>query len=175
MRQRPTVITVFGVLNIVFGSLGVTCLGVGLVTQAAMAPALQRFGGMQQWSATPASHAWGIVGGSVGMLAAVVLIVAGVGLLLMRPWGRAVSIGYAAWKVFWAFVNLAAMWLIMVPAMKQQPAQMPPGVLEGMMVVSSVVGLVIALAYPVLLLVFMTRPYVVAALRAPEEPTASLP
>ena len=78
------------------------------------------------------------VSAAVGLVACVVLILAGLGLLLLRPWGRYLSIGYAAYAILGAIVGLAVNWYFLVPLV-QKAIHMPAGPQQAAMI-GGVVG-----------------------------------
>jgi hypothetical protein len=92
--QRPTSVNVFGILNIVWGLFGVlggiaTAMMVGALGNApavANNPVLRIQSG--PWMLT-----WITVNLVLGFIASIALVVAGIGLLNMRPWGRKISLG----------------------------------------------------------------------------------
>jgi len=154
-RNRPVVATVFGVLNIVFGGLAV--LGV-LWALARTGPLLVRSG----WQ--PMHPLWWVASSCVRLLVSGVLVLAGVGLLTLRPWGRPLSIGYAIFAI--AFVLATAVVNALLLAAR------------GHVVWAAAAGLArmcVGLLYPVVLLVFMLHPSVAAALREASQPQVSGP
>jgi hypothetical protein len=123
--------------------------------------------------ANPAYSQWMKVSMVADLVSNPVLLAAGIALLLLRNWGRITSIVYGIYAIIWALVGAFMAFVILKSGM--------PGGLErfgsiGVAVglISAVVGLALSLAYPVLLLVFMTRANVVAAFRpaAPINPPA---
>jgi hypothetical protein len=94
--ERPKSIVVFGVLNIVFGALGL-CGGLfaiaiqfGLTNpQGSPNPALEIM------QSNPLYELWMQIGLVLGFVATGALIAAGIGLLKNRPWARVTSV--SAW------------------------------------------------------------------------------
>ncbi len=102
----------------------------------------------------------------LGGVASLVLLAAGIGLLLTKAWGRTLSVGYAWYAIVSAIVGTIVQWIYVVQPMlaavkgAEGPAAM--GAMGG--VVGGLLGGLFALAYPIVLLVFMNRAVVRAAL-----------
>jgi len=144
-RSRPVVATVFGVLNVALGGLGV--MG-WLLTIGRTFPFLARSG----WR--PAYRLWWVASHCVGLILAGVLVLAGVGLLTLKPWGRWVSIGYPICAIVFVIASAAVNALFLAA--------------YGHVMWGAAAGLARVLAgllYPVVLLVFMLHPTVAAALK----------
>jgi hypothetical protein len=110
-QKRPAAVTVMGVLNLVFGGLrllGLLCLtGAGLVGMLfimnmpapppgqanEMAAVKDLINDIDQ--AVPEMKYMMIAELALGVVMTLLLIVAGIGLLRMRPWGRTLSLVYA--------------------------------------------------------------------------------
>ena len=175
--KRPTVLTVFAILNFVVASWAIlgallTFVMMLLPRNPAMAnPALD----LMRENPTYGLYAKATL--VIGVLAALVLIVAGTGLLMVRPWGRSLSIGYAVYAIFMALVNAVVSFTWLLEPMAEQMAQTarcPKETATLISVGSMAVGACIALIYPILLLIFMNRRSVLAAMRgeAPADPLA---
>src|SRR5664279_1543619 len=96
--QRPTSATVFGVLNIVFGALGFFAMIFTIITF--MAPLSSTNNPVLEiMRISPGYAIWMKLAIPLGFLAAGVSIAAGVGLLKLKSWGRALSIGYAIYSI----------------------------------------------------------------------------
>ncbi len=166
--QKPTAATVFGILNILFGVLGICGIAMSAVVlfiplsaqMTAENPALQL---MEENAAYRTFTQVAVV---LGFAATAALIAAGIGLLQLRPYGRSLSIGYGIYAIVMnlagTFVNVA----IVFPALLEKaneagggPAQ--AGAYGG--IIGGVGGSCIGLIYPGLLLYFMFRPNMVAA------------
>src|SRR5262249_3085154 len=104
VRERPTVVMVVAILNIIYGSFGLLCLfcqGAGLGIMAAMSGAgpgpLGMMGGMIPFleKEAPGYLAFSIGYIVLGLILTVDLILAGIGLLRMRTWARWNSVAVA--------------------------------------------------------------------------------
>ena len=162
--RRPTSVTVFGVLNIVFSVFG----GVGLLVSLAL------FSLKMEQSNNPvvrlihenaAYAAYLKASILLGVPSCLALLAAGIGLLCLKPWARILSIIYAVYAVVagiaGAIVNFFAMFLPMVEQARQQHGQEAAAVIGG--AIGGTIGGCIGLIYPVLLLIFMLLPKITAA------------
>ena len=166
--QRPTAVTVFGVLNIVFGVMAVTCTPFALITtklSQSMLDNLPEASRMEnpvlEMMQSPGFMAYTYVSTAVGMAFGALLIAAGIGLLKLRPWARLVSIGYAVYSwVGTAAGQVIAYFLLYAPMLETAP---PSGGPASAAFVGPVVGSCVSLVYPTILLIFMLRPEIRAA------------
>ena len=149
MRQRPISVTIFGILNI-----GLAMLGLIGVLISAFSPGANMMGssGMGQMLKDPHYVAWTKIATPLDAIAAVALLAAGIGLLLMQNWGRIVSLIHAVFTILFSMASF----LVVLTAR-------PPVIL----LIASLMVSILSLVYPILLLIFMTRPKVVSAMNAP--------
>jgi hypothetical protein len=200
-RQRPTLITVVAILNIVFGGLGTLC-GLYSVAQAVSNAAMSRDVAQGSFGNPAAElmvrldqrlpYHWAIETALpvVTMLLAVALILAGVGLLRTRPWARRLCLAYGVLMTLVQITYMTYQIGFVLPVTEesifasiQQTSggkPPPPGFLTGMR--ASVRGAFIGgvavvagfyLSYALGLLMFMLFPVVAAAFDAPPEPPAA--
>jgi hypothetical protein len=167
---RPASLVVFGILNIVFGILGLC----GTAGSAAMFfvemprdplvpnPALE----LMESDATYRIIMQVMI--ALGAVAAVVLLAAGVGLLRSKSWGRTLSMAYGWYAIVGAIVGMLVHWLYLVQPLvaKMDPAFGPAEAATVGVAVSGFLGGCLGMIYPVILLVFMSRPALRAALGA---------
>jgi hypothetical protein len=189
-RKRPTVLTVMGVLNIVFGGLGLACylcVGLGLVLLFA---SVGGAGGAFPGGINPIADMWdfmkrdvpGFAAISIGQILlsfvmSIILVVAGIGLLIMKPWGRVLSICYSIVTILAQIGALVFQLAIVNPATQrwaQDFVRRHGGVAGGngdigntaMSNLQTVGGAVIGMTYSIVLLVMMLLPSVSAAFSA---------
>ena len=154
---KPASIKVFGILNIVFGAMGLICGGAGvlffvLATQSSeFAFELNR--------AMSAQYAEGSItflqfSSCFGVIMSLILIVCGVGLLREKNWGRTGSLGYAAFQTLY---SLASAGVSMTMVKSDELFIFSAG--------GAMCGVLFALIYPICILFFLTRPSVVEALK----------
>ncbi len=167
--QRPSAVTAFGILNIVFGGLGVLCTPMSLI-----------FLRIQRESDLPLSRvmnmnaglfAYWVVVAALTVLSALALIAAGIGLLQMRPWARVLSIAYGIFSIIMGIVGIFVNAVFVFgPAISAAGMGGREGVASLVGVTAGMAGGIIGLVYPVLLLVFMTRPRIRDAFQRQEAP-----
>lgn len=163
--RPPASIKVLGILNLVFAGLGAFGtlftwasyfghLDLGhrnpVIEIAHESPAYMRF------------LEWSIVATFVGL---VVLLASGIGLLKLRMWGRKLAIVYA---VFTVIAGIVAMVMTQHYLLEPLSHSHSPAAIGG--AAGGYMGALAGLAYPVVLLAFMFRRNVVAALVAASEP-----
>lgn len=166
---RPAAVTVFGILNLVFGALGLC----GTAGSAAMFFALPQNPNVRNpvldlMAGSPAYRLFTQVTVGLGFIAAIVLIIAGIGLLQTKSFGRTLSIGYSIYAILSGIVGLVMSFVFLVkPLLEQaQAAGSGPeqaGAIGGM--IGGLFGGCLGMAYPILLLIFMCRRNVVEALK----------
>jgi hypothetical protein len=156
--QRPTSVTVFGVLNLVFGGFGLLRAFVSL---AVMLSTTAQF-------AETGTVYWGRPGGFPGLAGMLMLLLylvggvmevsSGVGLLRMRRWGRSLAIGYSGV----VFVRLAitavfTYYFVLRPMTERLGVQHDDEDFRLAAVIGAAVGAGVSAIYPSLLWYFMTR------------------
>jgi hypothetical protein len=170
---RPTAVTVFGILNIVFGIMGITCTPIGLLMSSVsqgllegIPEAQQMQNPFQEMMSDPAFTTYTYVSTALGMAASAALLAAGIGLLKLRPWGRYISIGYAIYS--WLSVILGGIisyYFVYAPMMERMAEEGGPQTAPfmGSMVGGMLGGFCFGLVYPTILFIFMFLPAVKAA------------
>ena len=165
IMNRPTSATVFGILNILFSVLGF--LGTAysaFVYLAASDPINAAVNPFDALELSPLMATWLKAATILGFFANVVLLAAGVGLLMMRGWGRMLSLVYAVYAIVGTVIGMAMNWFfIVVPALNSMDDGRGPGPVLIGAAIGGVLGGCVSLIYPALLWYFMTRPRLVAA------------
>ena len=169
MQRRPTSVLVFGILNIAFAGLGI----IGIIASAFILfpsnpssnPAVQII------HDNPGYAAFLKLSIPLGVLSSAVLLAAGIGLILVKSWARITSILYGVWAILWGFVGLVANFIFVTRPMLEQFSQRQgpeaAGAIGG--AIGGSIGGCMGLIYPILLIIFMMRPHVVAAFEAQPE------
>jgi hypothetical protein len=168
--QKPTAATVFGILNLLFGGLGLC----GIVMTAAfmfvpLNPQMKKDNpALQLMEESAVYRTFTQVAVVLGFFATIVLIVAGIGLLTHRPYGRTLSIGYGIYAVVTNVLGTIINVVYVFPALleKANAAGGGPaaaGAYGG--IIGGLFGTCLGLIYPVVLLYFMFRPNMVAAFK----------
>ncbi|HXR48348.1 MAG TPA: hypothetical protein VN784_13015 [Candidatus Limnocylindrales bacterium] len=165
--QRPTSVTVFGILNIVFAAFGVF----GLIFSMALfhLPADSNNPVVKLIHENPAYAAWLKASILLGVPSCLVLLATGIGLLCLKSWARILSIAYAIYAIVFGIVGTVVNFVVMVVPMAEQARQQqgPEAAAAIGGAIGGTIGGCFGLIYPVLLLIFMTRPKVAAAFRPP--------
>ena len=159
---------VLGILNLVFGALGLLSLAMIVAMMFIPQPKVPNANPVMGLIQENAAYALFMkISVPLGVVASMVLILAGVGLLRLRPWGRHLSIGYAVYAIIAAIAGGAANCYFLMPLV-EKASRMPAGPEQAGLiggVVGGMVGSCAGLLYPVILLFFMFRPNVVAAMQ----------
>ena len=154
---KPASIKVFGILNIVFGAMGLICGGAGVLFFV-LATQSSEFA-FELNHAMSAQYAEGSItflqfSSCFGVIMSLILIVCGVGLLREKNWGRTGSLGYAAFQTLY---SLASAGVSMTMVKSDELFIFSAG--------GAMCGVLFALIYPICILFFLTRPSVVEALK----------
>jgi len=168
--QRPTSASVFGILNIVFAIFGVLGIFASLAVLRIVDDAHNPMVRLLRENHTYA--AWFKIMIPLGLISSMVLLASGIGLLMMKNWGRLTTIGYAIYAIVFGLINAFVNFVYLVMPIFAHTEQGPPAEMAGQIgaAIGTVIGGVIGMAYPVLLLIFMTRPKLIAAFRAAQAP-----
>jgi len=170
--QRPTAVTVFGILNILFAVFGIFGVLASLALFAA-AGASSNNPVIQLINDSPAYAAWMKIAIVLGVVVSAALLAAGIGLLRLKPWARIVSIIYAIYSLVMVPVSAVVNYFYLIQPMLAQAHQKQgpeaAGAIGG--AIGGTFGSCFGLIYPILLLIFMFRANVVAAFQpAPGNP-----
>ena len=173
--QRPVSVTVFGILNIVFAGLGVFAM-IGTIALFSL-PGTSNNPVVRIMRESPAYAAWLKLTIPLGLLTCVALLVAGFGLLRLKSWARKLSIGYAIYAIAFGILGIVVNFIFLFgPLLEEAHRRHGPeaaGAIGG--AVGGTIGGCFGLIYPILLLIFMTRPNVVAAFHPSAAPPALPP
>jgi hypothetical protein len=173
--QRPVSATVFGALNIVFALFGVFSLFMSIALFSAEGPSANPM--VKIIRENSAYAGWLKITIPIGIIACAVLMACGIGLLLMKRWARKLSIGYAIFAVVFGLIgmaiNVAFLLLPMIQQAQQQHGPEAAAAIGG--AIGGTFGGCFGMIYPILLLIFMTRPKIVAAFNASAMPPALPP
>jgi hypothetical protein len=168
--KAPTAVVVFGILSIVFGVIGV--LGTAVSAALVFNPPRPEGGAPNPFLEGDTMRWWVQINIFLGLIATVVLIVAGVGLLMMRTWAPRLAIGYSVYTIASTVLGLAVqIMFVVIPAFKNDGAAQSGPELAG--IVGGVIGGGVSLIFPLLLWYFMTRPQIMASFGGPEVERAS--
>jgi hypothetical protein len=191
VSKRPGAVTAIAVLHFVFGGLDIAsalCIGVGSILFASMMssmpppppgqPDIKEMFRVIDRNSPEAK--WYLIGALVeALLAGILMITAGVGLLKMRYWGRNLTMIYAVMSILWTLCSTVYLVGMFNPGMqkamkeleKQEEEQQkkrppgspaPPPAFGGMSqgnptanAISTIIQQAIYLAYPAAVLIIM--------------------
>ena len=168
--ERPGSVTAFGILNIVFAVFGFLGL-FGTIALFSMSGTLN-IPVVKIMRESPVYSTWLKLTIPLGLLSCGVLLAAGVGLLRMKNWARKLSIGYAIYGIVFSILGLVMNFVFLIRPMLEEAAQKqgPEAAAAYGGVMGGTIGGCIGLIYPILLLVYMMRPKLVAAFHPPSPP-----
>jgi hypothetical protein len=168
--QRPASVTFFGILNIAFGALGI--FGLLSTVQLLSGKSMGNNPVVKLMLENPTYVQWIKATIPINLITGIALVMAGIGLLRLKPWARNLSIYYAIFAILFC---LATVWVnynfLFRPLMEEaQRSKGPEAAAAIGGAIGGTLGGVVGMAYPIFLLVFMTRPKVVAAFQPTTPP-----
>lgn len=147
--SRPTSVTVLAIIGIVLASLGLLSAICGSAVFLFMnVPELQA-------SIAHLPKAWLVISMAINLGLSILLLSSSIASLQLSTWARKAMLAYAIAGVIMSFVSVAV--ALMFPDPRQAPA-----LATGIAVGTFVLGLI----YPAFILLFFTRPHVVAAFQS---------
>jgi len=163
--QRPVTATVFGILNLVFGILGVcgNIAGIGMfaIMSSDIFDAKTKAQMNLQQFADPIY--FGVLSAQMVLtgILSVVIIISGIGLLKFKPWGRKLANFYAIAYLILLVVGITFNIIFtMIPAINEanNPGAAPEkiGAAAGG-VAGGVFGVCFGMIYPICILIFLNR------------------
>jgi hypothetical protein len=160
---RPTAVTVLAIIGLVLGGLLVLCKPLGAAVQLLM-PMPQPNAVMNLMRNDPAIRGFTIGSTITGTLLSLLLLMSSIGSLGLRQWARTGMLAYAFLAVVMSLVNQAVGVFVIGPeverAIQQSGMPTPPGMKMMGGWVGVAVGLALGLWYPLLIIVYYTRPRV---------------
>jgi hypothetical protein len=191
-KNRPAAVLVIAILHLVGGGLGVAgglCglafVGAGgnqMFSGLGGAPSSQQGKGpesvqprMMKHMEESLPHYQAVQYGNLGvdLLISVLMIVAGIGLIAMKSWGRLLSLVYAVLSILFHVWQLVYAYAYTIPTMNaffddeaardKQVAAFASS-MKTIMAVSPVMGAIVAI-YPIIVIIIMLLPSVAAAFR----------
>jgi len=151
--SRPGCVSAFGVLNIIFGGLGILSLFYGLISIPMSAQML----GLGKEYIT-----FCLLSLPIGTAISIFLIVLGIGLLKLKAWARKWSVIYAIFALFYG----PLMTLVTIILMFRGKPTTPEGTI-GLIVGAGAAafGSLLGLIYPIFMIVYLRKPNIVAAFK----------
>jgi len=167
--KRPTVVVVFGVLNIIVFAFSVFGLIANAVAEKLAEKMHQPNPALDALAAHPGVAAYTNASLWLGVVAGIAALVGGIGLLGMKQWGRKWSIGYAVYAlascVVGLFLNVTVLLPEMMKQMEGKDDAFRAGAIGGM-IGGILGGVACGLGYPIALLVVVRGRKVVEAFAA---------
>jgi hypothetical protein len=166
-RKASGGIVALGVINIIYAILFRLCCGVGallvFLSMGALTSFMETMPEMDSTQMMPFEmmssgpmQAYSIINGLVLLILGTLLLIGGIGLLKLKPWGRTLSLGVAVGEIVWVLMSFAINVFFIYPQMSQMMAE---EVAETPQMVGNVIGGIIAaffsLVYPIVLLIFL--------------------
>jgi hypothetical protein len=140
--EKPTSVTVFGLLNIVFGGLGLICTSSLIIGLPFFADKLS------QTEITVVDKISFIVG--IGL--SIWELTLGIGLLKLKRWARRGTVIYASCDIIWVLLGIGmSIFYLSTGRMNLSDNNMP----GYNIYIGQSCGMIIPLIYPILLLIFM--------------------
>lgn len=168
-NTKPTSITVFGILNVVYGVMGLCSTIVFFIQMALMGSQPQVDNPILELTNTPVYHGFTLVQMGLNFLATIVLLTSGVGLLGGKPYGRTLSIIFAVFSLISVVVNIVFTAIFLLMPLMERASEMGEGPEKMGLVFGGIAltaGGLCGTIYPIVLLVFMMRAPVVNYMRA---------
>jgi len=153
-KERPTCITVLGILNIVFGGLGLLCSPFGIIGLLMPQP-------NSPFQLTPEMRMFSLIGYGFGFVFAIVLLASGIGLLNLKKWARQATCIYGWTAIVWGILSSIANGIMFSSRLSGTSPEEMPVVIGG--IVGGMCGGLLGLIYPVILIIFMRKPHVIQA------------
>ncbi len=172
--QRPAVATVFGILNLVFGIMGIcgtiaSAVSFAILSSDMFDPEMKAQMNMQQFD-NPIYFGLLCMQMAMGTILAIVVIISGIGLLKFKPWGRKLANFYAIASLLLLFIAIANSVIFQImPAIEEanNPGAGPEafgGAVGG--TVGGVFTFCLGIIYPICILVFLNRRQFVQQIQA---------
>jgi hypothetical protein len=181
--ERPVVVLVFAILNLVFGGITILSFLCGGIVVAFVFAALSRVPGGTPITPLPSGLVTFFIAVFIyGFIMSIVLILSGIGLLNMRPWGRKTAIAYSIVTIAYTIIATVINITYAGPAMHKWQRDLQeeikrdqqskgiasrnvydPSQSSVLDAASSIVGAILGIAYAIALLVVMYLPHVSAA------------
>ncbi|MGN6135426.1 MAG: hypothetical protein ACTHOU_13075 [Aureliella sp.] len=166
---KPAAITVFGILNIVFGIMGL-CGVLGFAIQTMV---LENQGQIDnpilEMTNTPIYFGFTVVQTGLGFLASIILLTSGIGLLNGKPYGRTLAIIWAIFQLIASVVGIVFTAIFLMMPLMERAETMADGPEKMGLIfggIGATAGGLCGMIYPIVLLIFMMRASVVNFMRS---------
>ncbi|MCS5632560.1 MAG: hypothetical protein NZ744_17115 [Pirellulaceae bacterium] len=119
--DKPKAIKVFGILNVIFGGLGLlgTCIGLGAILAITSgllpAPEGQSNPAFVTQDEDAFLYFYNIISATFALLFTIVLLASGIGLLQHKKWGRNTGLAWVAYSVIATIITSVVTWTHIYP------------------------------------------------------------
>lgn len=158
---RPPAVTVFGIINIIFGAFGLLCMPCAVAGLFMPQPAEP---GPFAFDTGPVGYA--LTNYIISFALAILLVTTGIGLLFQKRRARQWAFGGGCFWIVWKIVSTTLNIILMGGGLFEmaEGEEMAEAFMAGA-VFGIIFAFIFGLIYPVLLVIFMKRPNVIAACR----------
>ncbi len=143
----PISVKIFGILHTLFGSVSAV---IGLYNLVNFRNAIAAF---ELLGFTDIGITWLQVSSVIGFIAALILLTLGIGLLAKKPWARSSAVLFGYLSIALNIVNALAL-VLTLPNLNST---------RTLFIAGAIVGTILQSVYPLLTIIFMSRPAVKAA------------
>jgi hypothetical protein len=149
--EKPTSVTVFGILNCVFGGLAIICTPFSILGLfiSDLLPVTQQ----NRFEIEGGYKVFLVISSIAGICFAAWLLALGIGLLKLKSWARRGSVIYACIAIVWSIASIILSVLATYLGWVAPPEGGEPAVIGGM--IGGICGGIVGMIYPLLLLIFM--------------------
>lgn len=163
MKERPTSVTVFAIINLILSGLGV--IGILFWVLAKLGLKFQSSQGNPVLELMEASRGYQLftdVASGLGILVTILLLSASIGMFSLKPWSRRVTIGWGVYSILMTLVALGVNYLaIFGPLIANSTGPEHVGMIVAV-VIQGVIS-VFFIGYYLLMIFMLMRPKVVDA------------
>ncbi len=167
MKERPTSVTVFAVINLVFCGLGVIALIAWLLNKLGLSlnifpqPPAKDALTLAMENSVPFQWFSDISSG-VGAFTTILLIAASIAMFTLKPWSRKVTIGLGVYSVVLIIVSYVFQYLVIWTPLLPDVTGNDLLIVRAAMIIGGVMS-VLFIGYHLLMIFMLTRPAVVEA------------
>ena len=168
VSSKPTSLTVFGIINIVYGVMGVCGVAAMSIQMALVDAQPQMDNPMIDLTNSPIYRGYTIVQLILNVLFTILLLVSGFGLLAGKPYGRTLSIVWSICSLIMGVIGIVFVTMFLIVPLMERANAMDEGPEKMALMFGSIgagVGGLCGMIYPVVLLIFMMRAPVVNYMR----------
>lgn len=171
MKERPTSVTVFAVINLIFCGLGVIGTIFWIISKLGLIPQGSQENPVTEIMENNTAYVmFTDVMSVVGIFITILLIAASIAMFSLKPWGRKVTIGWGLYSIVMTIVSLAVNYFVIFgPILADLTGPERIGIIIA--VAFSAVITLFFVGYFLLMIFMLTRPHVVDAFTPePDDP-----